>query len=121
MPESQFPQGNQIAFAEKMLNRFLSLLRQINLAVFKPIEQLVGWQVHQFDFISLFKHRVRHGFPNPYARNLAYIIIEAFQMLHIECRIHINAGIEELFDVLPPLGMPATLGIGVRQFVNQND
>jgi len=42
-------------------------------------------------------------------------------MLHIECRIYIDTGIEEFFDILPTLGMPATLCIRVRQFVNQND
>jgi hypothetical protein len=41
-------------------------------------------------------------------------------MLHIECCINIDAGIEKFFDVLPALGMPATLCVGVRQFINYN-
>ena len=42
-------------------------------------------------------------------------------MLDVERRVDVDAGVEELLDVLPALGVARPLGIGVGELVHQQD
>ncbi len=55
-PECHFPQRDEIALAEKILERLLCVLRHIDLAVFESLQEIVGREVDQFDVIGLFEH-----------------------------------------------------------------
>src|SRR5450759_5311180 len=57
----EFAQRDQVALAEKILQRMLGPLRQIDLAFLQPLQQLVGRDVDEFDFVGLVEHLVRHG------------------------------------------------------------
>ena len=41
-------------------------------------------------------------------------------MLYIDGRINVDARLQQLFYILVPFGMPAPIGIGMRQFVYEN-
>ena len=42
-------------------------------------------------------------------------------MLHVERGVHVDAGIEQLEHVLPPLAVPAAGRVGVRQLVHEDE
>ena len=42
-------------------------------------------------------------------------------MLHVQRRVDVDPGGEQLVHILPPLGVPRTLGVRVRQFIHQYD
>ena len=92
--QGQFPQGNQIAFAEEVLEGAAGLLRHIDLALAQALQQIIGGQVDQFDLIGLFQDGVGHRFAHKHARDLGHDIIQTFQMLHIDRGIDIDPGVE---------------------------
>ena len=119
--QGQFPQGNQIPLAEEILERMLRLLRHVDLAVFEALEEVVGGKVDQLDIIGLFEHRVRHRFTHPNTGDLSHHIVQTLHVLHVDGRIDVDARLQEFHDVLPSLRVSRTLGIGVGQFVHQNE
>ncbi len=58
--------------------------------------------------------------PDPDASDAADHVVQALQMLDVDCGEDIDTGVEQFFDILPALGMPATGGVAVRQFVHQD-
>jgi hypothetical protein len=50
--QRQLPQGDEIAFAEEILDRRPRLLRHVDLALVQALDQLVGGQVYQLHFIG---------------------------------------------------------------------
>ena len=119
--ESQFAEGDQIAFREEVLNGMLNLLRNVDLAVFQPLEQIVRRKVDQLDIVRPLDHGIRHRLPYTDASNLRHDIIQAFQVLDIDGREDRNACLQQLLHVLPALRMSKTGRIRVCQFVEKND
>ena len=116
--QSQFAQGDQIAFAEKMFNGALRLPGNVDFAFFQPLTQIVRGQVHQHHVVGSIKKRIRHGFPYLNSGDAADHIVQTFQMLNVDGSENINASFQQLFDVLPAFGMTGTWRITVRQFVH---
>ena len=104
--QGQFPQGNQIAFAEEVVEGPSGLLRHIDLALAQTLQQLIGGQVDQFNLIGLIQDGVGHGFTDEHARDLGHDIIQALQVLHIDRGVDIDTGVEQLLDILPAFGVP---------------
>ena len=63
------PRSGQVALAEKILQRMLRPLRQVDLAFLQPLRQVVGRDVDEFDLVGLVEH-VRHGFLHARAGDL---------------------------------------------------
>ena len=118
--QRQFAQGDQVALAKEVAHRAFGLLRQVDLALLQALQQFVGRQVDHHDFVGVIEHAIRHGLPDAHSGDAAHDIVQAFQMLHVHCRPHVDAGIQQLFDVLPPFGVARPGHIGVRQFVDQD-
>lgn len=47
---------------------------------------------HQLDFVSILEHQIRHRFPNSNAGDLAGVVVQAFQMLHVQGGVNVDAG-----------------------------
>jgi hypothetical protein len=118
--QRQLAQGDQVAFAEEVVRRALGLLRDIDLALFKALEQVVGRQVDQLDLVGLLDDPVRHGFAHQHAGDLGHHIVQALDMLDVDGGVDVDASIQQLLDVLPALGVARTRRIGVRQLVHQD-
>ena len=101
----EFAQGDQVALAEEILQRMLRPLRQIDLAFLQPLQQLVGRDVDEFDLVGLVEHLVRHGLLHARAGDLGDDVVEAFDVLDVDRGIDVDACGEQLFHVLPALGM----------------
>ena len=78
----------------------------VDLAGAQPRQQVVRRQVDQLDFIGLVENAVRQGLALSHAGDLRDQVIETLEVLNIDGRPHVDAGIEQLLDVLPAFRMP---------------
>jgi hypothetical protein len=76
-------------------------------------------QVDQLDLIGKVEHRIRNGFGDPHAGDAGDRVVEAFQMLDVERGPDIDAGIQQLPHIEPALGVAQARGVGVGQFIDQ--
>ena len=118
--QRELAQRHQVALAEEVARRALDLLGKVHLAGLEAGEQIVGGNVDQYHFVGIVEERVRNGFPDRDAGNSADDVVQALEMLDIERREDVDAARQQLFDVLPPLGMTRSLDVGVRELVDQD-
>ena len=85
------------------------------------MEQFIRRKVDEGNGIGTGKHLVRNGFAHDHARNLADHVVQAFNVLHIQRRPHVDARIKEFNNVLPPFGMACAFAIGVGEFIDELD
>jgi len=85
-----------------------------------PFAQQLWGDLDELDPISRRNHRIRHRFPLGDASQRLHRIVEAVQVLHIQRTDHIDTGIQELFDVLPTLLVPAPGNTRVSQLVDHH-
>ena len=99
-PQRQFAQRRQVALAEEVVERGLDALRGIDVAVLHALAQGVGGDIDQLHFVGLVQHPVGQRFAHAHARDAGHQVVEALQVLDIERRHHIDAGVEDLLHVL---------------------
>ena len=118
--QRELAQRHQVALAEKVSRGALDLFGKIDLAGLEPRQQLVGRDIDQNDIVGFVEERIGDGFPYPDAGDAADDVVQALQMLDVERRENIDAGGQQLVDVLPALRMPRTRRVGMRQLVDQD-
>jgi hypothetical protein len=134
--QRQFAQCAQVRLGKEVAERAAGLLRDIDLARLEPRDQLVGRDVDHLDLGSV-EHAVGQGLAHADAGERGDKVVEAFEVLDVECREHVDPGVEHFLHVLPALvmadgGMVARVAastagrvagrrdIGVGQFVDQH-
>ena len=118
--QRQLAQRRQIAGGEETLGRPSGRLRHIDLALVQALDELVGGQIDQNDVGGLLQHPVGNGLAHNDAGNARDNVGEALEMLDVERGPDIDAGVEQLLDVLPALGMPAVGSVGVSELVDDD-
>ena len=83
--------------------------------------QLVGRQVDELHLVGPVEHGVRHGFLDADAGDAADDVVQALEVLDVERGVDVDAGVEQLLDVVPALGMARAFDVGVRELVDQDD
>ena len=104
-----------------MLERALGLLGNVDLAFLEPLDQIVRRQIDQLDGVGAVEDRVGHGLAHAHMRDLGDDVVEAFDVLDVDRRVDVDAVAHQLFDVEVALRMTAAFGVGVGEFVDQND
>ena len=108
---------------KKFSQRALGLLRHVDPALAQPLQQIVGRQVDQLDLVGLVEHAVGHGLELAHAGDLRHDVAERLEVLHVEGRVDVDAGVEQLLDVLPALRVArrriAAADVGVRELIDQ--
>src|SRR4051812_29347989 len=118
-PQRQLAQRDEVALAKEILDRARRLIGDVYLSFTEPFEELVRRQIDEANLARLFEHLVRDRLANEDARHLRDDVIEAFDVLDVERRVDVDAGVEELFDVLPPLGVARSRRVRVRELVDE--
>lgn len=95
--------------------------RQVDPAGSDPVKQIIGRDVDQFDLFGQINHAVGNCLADDDARDLADDVIEALDVLDVERGPDIDPRSKEVVDILPPLVVEAAGGIGVREFVDEQD
>ena len=119
-PHGQLAQGGEIAFAEKFLDGALGLVGDIDFAILQTLDQLIRWQVDQFDVGDIVNYAVGDGLAHDHAGDLGNYIVQAFDVLDVYGAVHIDTGIQKFFHVGVALGMARTGHVGMRQLIHQD-
>ena len=119
-PQGELPQGHEIALAEEVRDCAFRGLWQVDLALAQTLQEIVRRQVHQLHFVRLVEEGVGHRFEYADTGDAADHVADALEVLDVERRVDVDAGVEQLLDVLPALGVPAAGGVRVRQLVDED-
>ena len=116
--QRELAQRDQVALAEEILRGVPRLVGHVDLALGKALEQFVGRQIDELDFVGAGEHAIGHGLAHVDAGDLRDDVVQAFEMLHVDRRVDIDAGGEQFLDVLPALGMARAGMVAVRELVD---
>ncbi len=119
--ESQLAERSEVAGSKIVAERGVDALGRIHVSMGQPPAQRLGSHVDQFYLVGAPDHRVRHRLLLCDAGDLLHDVVERFQMLEVDGRYDVDAGIEDLLDVLPAFGMLRAGRIGVGQLVDQHE
>ena len=120
-PQRELAQRREIAKREEFLLRELCGLRQIDLAVLQPLDQVLGGDVDDDDVVGVAQHDVGHRLANDDAGHPRDDVGETFEMLNVERGPDVDARVEQFLDILPALGMAAVGRVGVRELVDDDE
>ena len=107
--------------AEVVGQRRVDAFGRVHVAVGEPAPQRFRRDVDQLDLVGGAHHLVGHLLLLLDAGDLGDDVVEAFQVLDVDRGDDGDAGVEQLLDVLPALGVLAARGVGVGELVDQHD
>ena len=119
--KGEFAKCGEISGREVMLERPLGLLRDVDLSLFQPLNELIGRDVDDLDIVGLVEKGIRHRLAHADAGDLGHDIVQAFDMLDVERRVDIDPGREQVFDIQIALGMSAAGSVGVGQLIDEDN
>lgn len=93
--------------------------REIHLAGRQPFDQFFRREVDQFDLVRPFEHRVGQRLLHDHASDLRDHVVQTLDVLHVERCVHVDACVEQLFDILPAFRVPQTFRVRVSQFIHE--
>ncbi len=118
--QRQLAQRGQIAGREETLGRSPRRLRHIHLAFVQALNELIRRQIDKDDVRRLLQEPIGNGLAHDDAGDARDNVGEALEMLNIERRPDVDAGSQQLLDVLPALGVPAIGFVGVSKLVDDD-
>jgi len=98
----------------------VDLLALINLPFLQSLAKFFRWKVNELYFIGRFKERIRDRFLNKDARYLGHHISQAGYMLDVNRSEHVDPDLKQFVDILPALGVSAAVGVGMSEFIYQD-
>ena len=104
-----------------MLQRALGLLGNVDLSLLEALDQIVRGEIDQLDGVGAVEHGVRHGLAHAHMRDLRDDVVEALDVLDVDCRVDVDAAAQQLLDVEVALGMTAAGRVGMGELVDQHD
>ena len=119
--QGQLAQRGQVPGAEVVGQRRVDLLRGVDVPVRHPPPQRLRRHVDQLDLVGGADHGVGDGFPLRHAGDLLHHVVERLEVLDVDGGDHVDAGVEQFFDVLPALLVTRPGHVGVRELVDQRD
>ncbi|HEX3158086.1 MAG TPA: hypothetical protein VHQ45_06190 [Gemmatimonadaceae bacterium] len=119
--QGELPERDEVPLAEELLDGALGLVRHVHLPLIEPLEQFLGRQVDQLHFVSRLEHRIGERLAHGDAGDARHHVVQALEVLHVERGVDVDAGGEQLFDVLPALGVAGAGHVGVRELVDEQE
>ena len=119
--QGQLAQSGQVDGGEVVLERPLGLLGNVDLALFEPLDQIVGRQVDELDGVRPIEDGIRHRLAHAHARDLRDHVVQALDVLDIDGRVDVDAGIQQLFDIEVAFGVPAARNVGMGKLVDEDE
>ena len=119
--QRQLAQRRQVAGREVVIQRALGLLGNVDLPLLEPFDEVVRGQIDELDGVGAVEHRIGDRLAHTDMGDLGNDVIEALDMLDIDCRVDVDAAMEQFLDVEVALGMTTAGRVGMGQFVDQRD
>ncbi len=120
-PQRELAQCDEVPLAEEPPQSPLGLRGDIDLAVPQPLLQIVRGEIDEFDLVRLDDDPVGHDLPDDHPRDAGDDVVEAVEVLNVDGGVDVDAGRENLLDVLPALGVPGPRGVRVGQFIEEEE
>jgi hypothetical protein len=123
--QREFAQRQEIGLAEEPFGRSAHPVGRIHLACLQAVQQVVGRQVDQLDFIGFVEYPIRQRLLLADTRDAGDDVVQTLEMLNVERTPNADAGVQQLLDVLPALGMPwqrlALGNVRVCELIDEHD
>ncbi len=119
--KSKLPQRREISRREVVIERALRLLRDVDLALFQPLNKFIGRDVDNLDIVCLVEKGIRHRLAHADARDLGHDVVQAFDVLDVERGVDIDPGRQQVLDIEVALRVAAAGRVRVGQLIDQND
>ena len=118
--QGEFAQRGEVALPEVVAQGGVDALGRVDVAVGQTAAQGLGGHVHELDLVRRPHHPVRHRLLLRHPGDALDDVVERLEVLEVDRRDHIDPGVEEGVDVLPPLGVGRPRDVGVGQLVHQD-
>jgi len=119
--QRQLAQRGQVPRPEVVGERRVDFLRRVDVAVRHPPAQRLGGHVDELYLVGGPHHGVGYGLPLRHPGDLLDDVVERLQVLDVDRGDHVDAGVEQLLDVLPALFVARAGHVGMRELVDQRD
>ena len=119
--QGKFPQRREVADPEVVRQRSVNLVCGVDVAVRHAAPQRLGRHVDKLNLVRGAHDGVRHGFPLNDSGNLRHDVVEGLQVLDVQRGDHVDAGVEQLVDILPAFLVARSGDVGVRELVDEGD
>ena len=101
--QCELPERGEVAGAEVVGERGVDPLRRVDVAVRHATADRLGRHVDQLDLLGGADDGVRDGLVLLDAGDPLDHVVDRLEVLHVQRRDDVDAGVEQLVDVLPPL------------------
>ena len=119
--QRQLAQRGEVADPEVVGEGGVDLLGRVDVAVGHPAAQRLGGHVDQLDLVGRADHRVGHRLALRHAGDLLDDVVDRLEVLDVDRGDDVDAGGEQLLDVLPALRVARAGHVGVGELVDQRD
>ena len=119
--QCQLAQGRQVAGPEVVRQCGVDLLGAVDVAVGHPPAQRLRGHVDELDLVGGPHDMVGDRLALRDPGDPLDEVVHRLQVLHVHGRDDVDAGGEQVIDVLPPLGVTRTRDVGVGELVDQRD
>ena len=119
--QADLAQRGEVAGAEEVVQRGVHPVRGVHVAVLHALAQRLGGDVDELHLVGCVEDGVRHRLLDPHPGDLLDEVLDRLEVLDVHGADHVDAGVAEVLDVLPPLGVAEPGSVGVRQLVDERD
>ena len=119
--QRQLAEGAEVADPEVVAERGVDLLGGVDVAVGHPPAQRLGRHVDQLDLVGGADDLVGDRLPLLDAGDALDDVVERLEVLDVDGGDDVDAGVEQLLDVLPALLVARAGDVGVGQLVDEDD
>ena len=119
--QRELAERTEVALAEVVAERGVDPLGGIDVAVRHPSAQRLGAHVDELDLVGAARDLVRDRLALRDARDPLDDVVQRLEVLDVERRDDVDAGVEQLVDVLPALLVARARDVRVRELVDERD
>ena len=117
--QGELAQGQQVPAAEEVAHRLGRAVRHVDLSLGQALQQLLGREVDELHLVGGVEEAVGHRLAHLDPGDAMDEVVEALDVLDVERGVDVDARLQELVDVLPPLRVAPSGRVGVGQLVQQ--
>ena len=118
--QGELAKGSEVARPEEVGQGRIDAIGRIDVAVGKPATKGLGRHVDELDLLGGANDGVRDRLALHDAGDGLDHVVDALEVLEVQCGDDIDARIEQDLDILPPLLVKASRRVGVGELVDQH-
>ncbi len=119
--ERELPECREVAEPEVVRAGRIDPLRRVDVSAGEPVAQRLRVEVDDLDPIGAAEDLIGHGLALRDAGDLLDDVVERFDVLDVDGRDDVDAGVQDLLHVLPALPVPGPRRVGMGELVHERD